>query len=262
MPANFNKLIASLGRVFAAAKANGQLADLEDSIDHADVRQVGDQWNNGTHGNKPMVSTGIPLAASGRGAEDAVHEYSKDIQPGDGITQGYQALSDQLSMLSTRMEKSEHAIVAISQFFATAMKGDAAAMFGAGDEDDKLDEEGKKDPDGNSTEKGKQPHVDAIGNVAELFRSLSGASRTTGKTGLAPVPSMVTIKARRDSLQDILDQDDGSSYPMHARMEIASIQAAMANLDGGMLRDTHLNSSIRRASPQAREALVKANITF
>ena len=45
-------------------------------------------------------------------------------------------------------------------------------------------------------------------------------------------------------------------------MELASIRSAMANLDGGMMRATHLNNLIKRASPEAREALMKANISF
>jgi hypothetical protein len=94
------------------------------------------------------------------------------------------------------------------------------------------------------------------------MRSLSGASQSNGKVGLVTPPNMAIVAKARTSLADILDQDDGRSFPMHARMELASIQAAMANLDGGQMRDTHLNNLIKRASPQAREALVKANITF
>jgi hypothetical protein len=254
MPSNFNRLFASMTRIFAKADSDA-LRDLEDALD-INGPTVIDQFNQSDKGNRPRVDTGITLAASGKGAETAIQEYSKDIQPGNGIAQGYQALADQLCSLGERMQKSETAIVAISQFFATAMKGDAAATFGAGDDDEK-DDDDKKDDDAEKSAK-----VADLGGVSEFFRALSGASRTTGKTGLATPPNMSVIRKARTSLADILDADDGREFPAHARLELASIQSAMANLDGGMMRDTHLTNLIKRASPQAREALVKANITF
>ena len=58
------------------------------------------------------------------------------------------------------------------------MKGDAAAQFGAGEDDEKKDDEKKDDAAEKSVK------VADLGGVAELFRALSGASRTTGKVGL------------------------------------------------------------------------------
>jgi hypothetical protein len=186
MPSNFNRLFASMTRIFAKADSEA-LRDLEDALDINGPTAI-DQFNQSDKGNTPRVDTGITLAASGKGAETAIQEYSKDIQPGNGITQGYQALADQLCTLSTRMEKSETAIVAISQFFATAMKGDAAAQFGAGEDDEKKDDEKKDDAAEKSVK------VADLGGVAELFRALSGASRTTGKVGLTSPPNLAVVR--------------------------------------------------------------------
>jgi hypothetical protein len=197
---NQNNVSALLAKMLNAFRAMPKSAvdDLHDQLDSTFPNTPGDQWNDGSRGLVSRVATGPAESASGSGAEKMVSDYSKDIQPGNGITQGYADLSAQLSTLSTRMEKSESAIVAIKQFFETAMKGDAAAMFGAGKEDDKPDEEGKEDPDGNST-KGKV-HVDAIGGVPALMRALSGASRDTGKTGLQTPPDLATIRKGADAL--------------------------------------------------------------
>jgi hypothetical protein len=256
MPANFNKLIASLGRVFAAAKANGQLADLEDSID-INGPTATDMFNQSDKGNTPRSPTSPPEAASGAGGAAMVARYS-DPQEGNGITEAYRMFAESIGNLNTRMEKSERGLQAVAMLLANAMgKGkEASEMF-----ESDPDEEGKDDPDGNSTEKGKVRVAD-VGGIENLMKTLMGTSRSNVPDTLVSPPNLSVLRKASTSIQDILDQDDGSSYPMHARMEIASIQAAMANLDGGMLRDTHLSSLIRRASPQAREALVKANITF
>jgi hypothetical protein len=237
-------------------KAADKIDDLLDVVDHQGVRATPDMWNVADPNRARNVVTGIPLAASGQGAEDAVHEYSKDTRSGNSITEAYRMFAEQIGNMSTRMEASEKAIVSVSQLLASFIKGE---RFPEDETEKKGDESDKKDDEKEDDEAAKS--IPTL-SVPGLMRALSGVSRSSVPSTLATPPSMVTIKARRDSLQDILDQDDGRSFPMHARMELASIQAAMANLDGGQMRDSHLNNLIRRASPQAREALVKANITF
>jgi hypothetical protein len=172
MPANnsrrdFGKLVASLTRVFKSVDSD-HIRDLEDALD-VPVGS-GDQWNVADHGNKPRSPTSAPEAASGAGGAAMVARYS-DPQEGNGITEAYRMFAESIGNLNTRMEKSERSVQAIALLLASAMgKGkEAAEMFGAGDEDDKPDEEGKEDPDGNSTEKGKVRVADIGGLMPPLI---------------------------------------------------------------------------------------------
>ena len=49
---------------------------------------------------------------------------------------------------------------------------------------------------------------------------------------------------------------------MGARMELASIQAAMANLDGGMMRGQHLNNLIGPREPAGTRCAVEGQHHF
>jgi hypothetical protein len=239
----------------ALNKASDHIADL---LDVTDAPAFSDQFNVADRGNRARnVVTGPADSMSGSGAERMIQHFSPNTeQPERGLAAAYDAVASQLAFMNTRMAASEAAIKSI----ATWLAQQAGVKSFPSDETEKADESDEKKGEGDEDEDTAKS-IPTMG-VPALMRSLSGASRDSGKVGLTAPPSMTVVKARRDSLQDILDQDDGRAFPMHARMELASIQAAMANLDGGQMRDTHLNTLIKRASPQAREALVKANIVF
>jgi hypothetical protein len=222
---------------------------IDDLLDVVDVPAVSDMFNQNDKGNQPRTPTGPAQSASGSGAEKMVSDYADGAEQ-TGLSAAYEAFARELANQGKRVDSVEKSVVAIAGLLSAAIKGES---FPQDETKEKGDEEDEKEDTAKSI-----PTL----NIPGLMRSLSTASQTTGKTGLATPPSMTVVKARRDSLRDILDADDGRSFPMGARMELASIQAAMANLDGGQMRDTHLNNLIKRASPQSREALVKANITF
>jgi hypothetical protein len=235
-------------------KASDHIADL---LDVTDAPAFSDMFNVPDHGNRPRTPTGMPLASSGKGAESAIQHYSPDTQPGNSIAQAYDAMASQLAFMNTRMAASEAAIKSIATWLAQQA---GVKSFLADETTEKGDESDERKGEGDEDENTAKS-IPTL-SVPGLMRTLSGASRDTGTVGLRTPPDLAVVKARRNSLQDILDADDGRSYPAHARMELASIQAAMSALDGGQMRDSHLNNLLKRASPQAREALVKANIVF
>jgi hypothetical protein len=222
---------------------------IDDLLDVVDVPAVSDMFNQNDKGNQPRVATGPAQSASGSGAEKMVSDYADGAEQ-TGLSAAYEAFARELANQGKRVESVEKSVVAIAGLLSAAIKGESFPQ-------DETKEKGDEDDEKEDTAKG----IPTL-NIPGLMRSLSNASRDTGKLGLQAPPSMSVVKARRNSLQDILDQDDGSTYSMSTRMELASIQSAIAQLDSGMMRDSHLNNLVKRASGPAREALMKAGITF
>ena len=242
--ANFNRLIASLTRVLKATDSEN-LRDLEDAVD---TPVFADQFNQSDKGNKPRTPTGPAQSASGSGAEKMVSDYADGAEQ-TGISAAYEAFARELANQGKRVESVEKAVTAIAGLLSSFVKGERFPE----DQDEKGDEDDEKDESAKSL-----PTM----NVPALMRSLATASRDTGKTGLASPPNMTTVRKAGVSIQDILDQDNGSSYGFSTRMELASIQSAMANQDGGQMRSQHLNTMLKRASGATREVLMKAGVSF
>ena len=91
MPSNFNQALREHDAHFRQGRFEA-LRDLEDALDINGPTAI-DQFNQSDKGNTPRVDTGITLAASGKGAETAIQEYSKDIQPGNGNDAGLSSTS-------------------------------------------------------------------------------------------------------------------------------------------------------------------------
>jgi hypothetical protein len=249
-PTNFGRLFATMARIFQKADPE-VMRDLQDSLD---VPAFADQWNQSDKGNKPHVDMGSPQAASGSGASRMVSDYADGAEQ-TGLSEAYEKFARELCEQGKRVESVEKAVSSIAGLLATAMgKGDAAAeMFDAEDEK-KEDDEDKEDESPSS--KGAIPSV----SVPQLMRSLMSASRQTGTSRLATPPNLAVQKASRNTLQDILDADDGTRFSSKVRLELGSIAAAAANVDGGMMRSKHLSTVMGRASSDARQALRAAGI--
>jgi hypothetical protein len=253
--APMSKLFTSLANIFKAADSEA-MRDLSEALD---TPSVSDMFNSGDHGNCPRTPTGPAESASGSGAERMIQTYSPDTQQGNALTAAYTQMGEALAFLNTRMEKSERSVKAIATLLATAMgKGkEAAEMFDAEDSED--DDDDKKDKD--AAEKGRVRVAD-VGGVVGLMQSLMSVSKANVPDSLVTPPNLAVVRKAGTSIQDVLDADDGSTFPFHARMELASIQSALSNLDGGMMRATHLNNLLKRASEPTREVLMKAGISF
>jgi hypothetical protein len=246
---SMNKLFMSMVRIFKAADSEA-LADLSDAIDIGGPKDTGMWPGNGARMRN--VNTGPAESASGSGAEKMVTDYSKDTSQ-EGLAAAYQQFAEALADQGKRVESVEKAVSAIAGLLSTAIKGE---RFPEDESEEKGKEDGETEEDESASSKSALPTM----NVPALMRALSGASRDSGKTGLVTPPNMAVIKAGGNKLQELLYNDDGRRFPMHARMELQSIQHALANNDGGQMRGQHLANVMGRASPEAKLALSMAGI--
>jgi hypothetical protein len=226
-----NKLFASLARIFKAADGE-HIADLADVLDVP--IGSGDQWNVADHGNKPRSPTSPPEAASGAGGAAMVARYS-DPQEGNGITEAYRMFAESIGNLNTRMEKSERGLQAVAMLLANAMgKGKEAAEMFESDPDD----EGEKDPDGNSTEKGKVRVAD-VGGIENLMKTLMGTSRSSVPATLAQPPNLAVVKAGNQWDAAITDADNRGDHREVLRLSTLRMRqnaaAAGAPVDARLL---------------------------
>jgi hypothetical protein len=216
MPIQNNRQPMSITKLFSAfaaafkAMPDSQLADISDSLD---INGPHDTGRFGTNADHASLITGPAESMSGSVAETFVHDYSKDVKPGNGINQGYQALAEQMAFMNTRMQKSEAAISSIAMLIAQSLgKSDVSEMFGAGakksgDESDERDEE--KDDEG-EIDKAGNVHVRAVASVPSLFRELASYSRNGGKSSTPP--QMHVAKAGYRSKADELMAQAAAAY--------------------------------------------------
>jgi hypothetical protein len=252
MPSSFNKLLVSMSRVFKAAESSGALRDLEDALD---VPVHGDLFNDGSRGLTPRVTTGPAESASGSGAEKMVGNYS-DLATQTGISAAYAKIAEELASTSKRVQSVEKSVVAIAGLLSAAMKGE---RFPEDETKEKGSESDEKD--GESEDENTAKSIPTMG-IPQLMRSLANTSRSSVPSTLATPPNMAVVRKAGVTLQSVLDQDDGREFPMSVRLELASIQNAMSNQDGGMMRGQHLTNLMQRASEPARAALVKCGMTI
>jgi hypothetical protein len=214
-----NKL--DMARLFNSfAKMFKAVPDLDGKLDDLADHMPGDIWNDPRQvpTREKLMTSGTALRASGTGASDATHEFSRDAHVGDRNNSDGQILAQLLGEMAT-LKANQSAMAGLLAQWAKAFPADQSEHTADGDEDE--DEPSDKDED--EAAKSLSGEQVMTTSIADLMTRLSG--RRVAKVakvakvkkpegaGLRVPPAFNTELLKSSSLENLLDeaQDRGAS---------------------------------------------------